>query len=448
MPDGLEYFFGVLIFALALTFSIAWHEIGHLVPAKLFNVRVTQYMVGFGPTLFSRKKGDTEYGFKAIPLGGYIAMIGMFPPHKGDQDGQLRGTTTGMFQTLVDDARKVEAERIGPDDDNRVFYKLPVWKKTIVMVGGPVMNLILGTVLLGIVVLGFGSPALAEPGKTVQQVFQCVVPASETTKTECSSSDDPSPAAAAGFLPGDRFVSLNGKPISSWQEIREAIRTSPGEPLAIGIDRNGDEKSLTLTPKLTERPKVANNEVVRDANGKIVTEEVGFAGMSPRYETSPGDLGDVFVVVWDTNVKVVGAILALPQRLVDVAKAAFSSAPRDPEGPIGIVGMGRINGEIASIDEIPMKDKVAGMLGMIGGLNIFLFVFNLLPILPFDGGHIAGAQWEAVRRFIAKLRGKADPGPVDVAKGLPVAYVMASILIVMSVLLLYADIVKPVTLRG
>ena len=133
----LAFILGVLFMATGIAVSIALHEVGHLVPAKRFGVRVTQYMVGFGPTMWSRRRGETEYGVKAIPLGGYIRMIGMFPPRKGDDPGTVRVSSTGRFSQLVDEARAASLEEVRPGDENRVFYKLSVPKKVIVMLGGP-----------------------------------------------------------------------------------------------------------------------------------------------------------------------------------------------------------------------------------------------------------------------------------------------------------------------
>ena len=159
--NNLMWVLGILIFVIGLLFSIAWHELGHLSTAKLFKIRVPQYMVGFGPTVWSRKKGETEYGVKAIPLGGYIRMIGMFPPRPGQDPGTVRVSSTGRFSQLVDEARAASLEEVRPGDENRVFYKLSVPRKVVVMLGGPVMNLLIGVVLLTIPVTS--SPAPAAP---------------------------------------------------------------------------------------------------------------------------------------------------------------------------------------------------------------------------------------------------------------------------------------------
>ena len=152
------YLLGVLLMALGIAFSIALHEIGHLVPAKKFGLKVTQYMVGFGPTIWSRHKGETEYGVKAIPLGGYIRMIGMFPPRPRD-GGKLRPSSTGRFSQLAEQARAESMEEIGPGDEDRVFYKLPVWKRIVIMFGGPLMNLIIAAVLLTGILSVLGLPS-------------------------------------------------------------------------------------------------------------------------------------------------------------------------------------------------------------------------------------------------------------------------------------------------
>ena len=174
----------------------------------------------------------------------------------------------------------------------------------------------------------------------------------------------------------------------------------------------------------------------------------GFLGVTPVEVLVPQPVTSVPAFVGDNLAATAGLIVRLPARMVDVAQAAFGAEERDPAGPIGIVGVGRLTGEIASIDDIETRDKVASVLGILGSLNLALFVFNLVPLLPLDGGHVAGALWEGLRRQIARLRGRADPGPVDVAKALPVVYVVSVALIAMSLMLLYADIVRPITLRG
>ena len=147
---------GIVIVGVGLTVSIALHEIGHLVPAKLFGVRVTQYMIGFGPTVWSRGRGETEYGLKAIPLGGYIRMIGMFPPHRGEPAGAIREDSTGFVQQMSQEAKEYESAQYGQEDAHRTFVALSVPKKLVVMLGGPVMNLLISIVLMTVMVSGIG----------------------------------------------------------------------------------------------------------------------------------------------------------------------------------------------------------------------------------------------------------------------------------------------------
>jgi len=138
---------GIVLFAALIAASIALHELGHLVPAKKFGVRVSDYMVGFGPTLWSTVRGETRYGVKWIPLGGYIRMIGMLPPDPADPEGRSRSLSTGRFAALIAQARAASFDEIRPGDENRLFYKLPVHRRVIIMLGGPFMNLVLAFVL-------------------------------------------------------------------------------------------------------------------------------------------------------------------------------------------------------------------------------------------------------------------------------------------------------------
>lgn len=427
---------GFVVLFVGLLLSIGLHEIGHLVPAKLFNVRVTQYMVGFGPTVWSRRRGETEYGLKWIPLGGYVRMIGMLPPRPSDDPNKLRSVSTGPWQGLIENARAVASEEIRPGDEDRVFYRKPWWQKAIIMVGGPAMNFLLAFVLFAIVMMGFGVQVLKP---TVSSVSKCVIPAAEADIRDCRDTDPLTPAAKAGMLPGDRIVSVAGKPTPTWEEATRLIRAHGAGPTTIGIERAG--KSMILNVEL-----IAQDMPSSDDPGKI-ERNVGFLGVRPTAVIEKQGPGYVIGQMWEFTERTAVAMVNIPKKMVGVWQAAFSGEKRDPNGPIGIVGAGRIGGEIAA-SEISLENKVVIFINLLAGLNLAVGMFNLIPLLPLDGGHIAGALWEGIKRGIARVRRRPMPGYVDVAKALPLTYVMAALLLLMGGLLIYADLVNPVRLSG
>ncbi|HJR39970.1 MAG TPA: site-2 protease family protein [Nocardioidaceae bacterium] len=429
----LMYTLGVVLFVVGVAASIGLHEVGHMVPAKKFGVKVTQYFIGFGNTVWSRQKGETEYGVKAIPLGGYVKLVGMLPPGPDDDPTKLRKSNTGMFTQLISDARAAEYELVEPGDEKRLFYRLPWWKKVIVMSGGPMVNLVLAFLLFGSVFMLYG---VLEPRTTVNDVSDCVIAATEAEPDRvCTDADPVAPAAQAGLKEGDKIVGFNGTEVTSWAQLTDLIRANDAGNATIVYERDGERHTTTTNTTVSARPSMEDpDEFV----------QVGFLGVEPVSvrETK----GPVFVVTtmadytWET----VKALGEMPVKLVGVAKAALGLEERQADSPMSVVGASRVAGEISSAHEVPIGDRFIGLVMLLGGINLFVGMFNFIPLLPLDGGHIAGALYEAVRRGFAKVFRRPDPGYFDVAKLLPVAYVMAGVILVMSVVLIYADIVAPV----
>ncbi len=443
---------GVLVVVVGVALSIALHEIGHLVPAKKFGVKVTQYMVGFGPTVWSRKRGETEYGIKMVPLGGYVRMVGMLPPRPGDAEGQLRDLSTGRFSQMVDQARADSMQEVRPEDRDRVFYKLSPGRKMIVMLGGPIMNLIIGAVLITGVITLYGLPQVAPKVGLISQCVPTATPSVTSPHPACVPGDPAAPARVAGFQEKDRILAINGQPIDTWNEVSAAIRDNAGKQMSFLVRRGESEVTLRVTPAVLDRASydAEGNPITKD--GRLVLKPMGFLGITPGQELVTTPLAQAPRFVWDRTLDTASIIVRIPEKMVGVFQAAFGTGERDPNGPISVVGVGRIGGEVAALD-IPADEggnwlKIAQLVLLIASLNLALFVFNLVPLLPLDGGHVAGAMWEATKKGWARLRRRPDPGYVDVAKGLPIAYGMSLVLITMSVLLIYADIVKPISLFG
>ena len=451
---------GVLLFAVGIGASIGLHEIGHLVPAKRFGVRVPQYMIGFGKTLWSTRRGDTEYGVKAVPLGGYIRMIGMYPPPAGTgPDGAgPAAEPTGRFGQLAEEARKASQEELQPGDDNRVFYKLSVPKKLTIMLGGPVMNLVLATVMLALLVTVHGVPTIGK-GALVSEVSACVLPTTAADTTTCPAGATPAPAAAAGLKAGDRLVSIAGRPVVSTEDVGTLIRPRAGQATPVVILRDGHELTLTVTPVRNVIGLVdAAGKPVLAADGKQKTTQAGFLGIMSGpvvgYATQP--LTVVPGLIGSTLGAMASAIIHLPQGLGNVWTSTFDGQKRDPNGIQSVVGVGRVAGDVASgrvgnIMGMPVNsasDRGWFLVQILAMLNLMLFVFNMVPLMPFDGGQMAGALWEGVKRGWYRLQGRTGPAYVDVAKALPITYAVSVLLIAMTLLLVYADLVNPIKLGG
>lgn len=409
-------FFGIIVLIIGILLAVGLHELGHLAPAKKFGVKVPQYFIGFGPTLWSTKRGETEYGLKAIPLGGYVSLAGMLAPAKAgtpihDKDGNL---------TLAEEARRDSAAELEPGEEHKAFWRLSVPKKLTVMFGGPVMNLVLATVLMAVIMLGLGLPRYSTE---VSAVSPCI--------TECSKDATPSPAKAAGFETGDVITSWNGVEMGEWTEVQDAIAKGGTGETKVEIIRDGETKILSVTPVMTERPLADGGTAVKP-----------YVGISPGTERvrSANVLGETASM----TVQTAKALIKLPQNLFSTARSTVTGEERDQTGVVGIVGVADIAGQVTTASGVSIVDRLAAVLSIMVSLNLTLFLFNLIPLLPLDGGHILGAGIEGVRRWIAKLRGKPDPGPFDTARLLPLSNIVMWALIAMTLILVVADIVNPI----
>lgn len=428
--DAILYLLGILFVILGIAASIGLHELGHFIPARAFGVRVRQFMIGFGPTVFSRRKGETEFGLKALPLGGYIAMAGMYPTEAKPY--------RGPFAKWIAEAREEIRRQGEPGDEHRAFYALSPWKKSIIMLGGPVMNFFLGILLIAISLSGIGT---LQNSLTIQQVYQCVDTLSDGS---CPDTAPIAPAAQAGLEPGDQVLAVNAVPVLSWTEAADLLSERGQNASQLLVLRNGSELSLSITPLYRERLALdeAGNTLLDEA-GRPLTELRPIIGVRLEPRSVPVPLGDSI----GYGLQATGAMFAfigqLPQQIYSVFLSTIGVQERDPFGAVSIVGVGQLAGEVSSAD-IGTDAKLASLLLLLGSLNIALFAFNLIPLLPLDGGHVLGAAYESVKRRISRLIGRPDPGPIDTARALPVAYAVWVVLIFTGLLLILADLINPI----
>jgi membrane-associated protease RseP (regulator of RpoE activity) len=425
------YAIGILVVILGIALSIGLHELGHFAPARAFGVRVKQFMIGFGPTFFSRQRGETEFGFKAFPLGGYILMAGMYPPEKKPYNGP--------FASWIQEARKEIAAQEEPGDEGRQFYQLSTWKKVVIMLGGPMTNFFLGLLLIAIALTGIGP---LQNSLTVAKVYQCIEASSDGS---CPAGAPVSPAALAGMQDGDRVVAVNGTDVQSWAEVT-AIMTERGQGAStLVVDRSGSLENLSITPSYFERAVYDSNGALSlDSEGNPVTRLTPIIGVSLEPSSKPMPLADSIGYGLEATGAMLVFILELPQQVYQVFLSTFGLGERDPYGAVSIVGVGQLAGELTAA-EIPNSAKLSSLLLLLGSLNIALFAFNLIPLLPLDGGHVAGALYEGAKRKVSTVFTRKDPGPVDTAKALPVAYGMWVVLIFTGVVLIVADLINPIT---
>ena len=406
---------GIVVVVIGILASVALQEVGHMLPAKKFGVLVPDYAVGFGPALWKKKIGDTTYALRAILLGGYVKIVGMYAPARPGT--RLLGR--GGKPTLAQEAREASAEEIPEGQEHRAFYRLSAPKKIAVMLGGPLMNLLICIVLSAVTMIGIGAPAASRTIAAVPATIQAV------------SGEVASPAYEAGVQPGDTVVAWNGQPVATFAELQRAVGATPeGESAVLTVERDGATVDLTVTP-------------VTGSQARIV-------GVTAGYEYVSASLSDVAAANWQMFTGTTAVVTRLPQAVWQVGRSVFTDEKRDASGVVSVVGVGRLAGEVTGDSQaLGLRDTrqvVAVLLSLLASLNMALFVFNLIPLPPLDGGHILGAIYEGVRRTVARVRGAEDPGPADTARLVPVTWVVGGLLVAMSVILVVADIVKPVSL--
>jgi len=394
---------GWVIFLVALLFSVMLHETGHFVLAKKFGMKVTRYFVGFGPTLWSIRRGETEYGIKALPFGGFVKIIGM---HSLDD---------------VDD----------PADEPRSFRRQPAWQRIAVLCAGSFMHFVLAFVLIFGLALGIG----IENDTTTQlgTVSKCVAANStQLNKGTCTASDQASPARLAGLRVGDEVTAFNGTPVSNWNQLGNAIRKAPaGSAAAITVKRGG--QTLTLHTTLA---------TVSGRSG-------AYLGIAPAVVFQPANpvravqyAGSAFGQVLVGSAKAVTALPAALPKLFSKDRGSTAAGQVS-----SVVGAAEATGAAVAAN-VGWQYKVSFVLLLIASLNIFVGAFNMLPLLPLDGGHVAAIGWERIRAWFARLRKRPDPGLVDMAKLLPVSFSIFLVLMFFGVALVLADIVNPVNIAG
>jgi membrane-associated protease RseP (regulator of RpoE activity) len=394
----MSFLLGVVIFVVAMLISLILHETGHFLTAKKFGMRVTQFFIGFGQTLWSTKRGETEYGVKALPFGAFVRITGM-----------------------------TNLDELDPADEPRSMRNKPTWQRAIVMVAGSFMHFALAFVLLLFLAIGIGQPN--ESTTTIGSISTCV-PASLKAFDDgsCAGSKAASPAKLAGVRAGDKIVAIAGKPVHNWTQLGDAIRAQPvGKPMLVTVLRSGKQVTLDAYPAAVPGRKGAylgiGDAVVFQRSSPVGA--VTFSGST---------FGQVLVGSADAFAKLPAAIPDLFAK--DRAKTAAGDVT-------SVYGAADIAGQaVASAGG--WQYSVSDLLLIIISLNIFIGAFNLLPLLPLDGGHLAVIFFERIRYWLARLFRRPDPGLVDMQRLVPVSVMVFGLLIFLGVLLMAADIFNPV----
>jgi membrane-associated protease RseP (regulator of RpoE activity) len=418
----MSFWFGVLIFALGIFVSVCLHEAGHLLTAKRFGMKATQYFAGFGPTIWSFRRGETEYGVKAFPAGGFVKIIGMTP-----------------------------LEDVPAADSHRAFWRFPLYQRTVVLVAGSATHFALAAVIFFFAAFTTGlpnpanasyDPLTAEP--VIGQVSACVVQDYDLTKDgnlrACRDTDPVGPAKEAGLRSGDRIVTFDGKQITNYGDLVRTIRATPAGPVDVTYVRDGERRSTTATLVSTTRPALTDEEGTGEQQ---TVSAIGLSAARPDSTLHYTVLEAVPASIWYVGVTVdltFEAIAKFPSKIPKLIDA-IGGEQRDPETPISVVGASRVGGEAVELG-LPIV-----FLALLGGLNVFVGVFNLFPLLPLDGGHVAIAWYERARSWLAARRGLPDPGRVDYNKLLPLTYAVLLIFGGLTLLTLTADVVNPISLR-
>jgi membrane-associated protease RseP (regulator of RpoE activity) len=340
---------------------------------------------------------------------------------------------------MIAQARLAHSEEETPKDKNRKFYQLPVGKRMIIMLGGPFMNLVLGVVLTVISLSGFG---VFQSSLKIEAVSVCL----DSTQTSCTASEQ-TPAHIAGLKAGDEIVSVDGKPAEDWVQIRQILTETP--TVELEVKRKDALVSLTVSAVIQQRPQFDNlGTPILDDNGEVLTAPQPFLGVFLIPERIAVSIGSSLQASGNVMLQIGQLILQLPQKIFEVTASTLGYGERDPNGPISIVGIGAIAGEVAASEQTDFSDKLATGISILGSLNFALFVFNMLPLLPLDGGHVAGGVYESIKRGVYKVLGKKDPGPADTALLMPLTWVVFIALMAVSLLLITADLINPISLFG
>ena len=388
---------GWLIFLVALLVSVMLHETGHFVTAKWFGMKATRYFVGFGPTLWSRQRGETEYGIKALPVGGFVKIVGM---------------------TSLDE--------VEPEDEPRSFRRAPGWQRLIVLAAGSFMHFVIAAVLLFGLALSIG------------------------TEYQCTSAK--SPAEVAGLKVGDKVTSFDGTQVSSWNQLsKEIVKAKPGVPVTLTVLRNG--QSLTLHTALAEVPGHGSYFGIAPTNATSTQIGTVTTCVPPNEQALTGTvfqrqspLGAIKYVGTGFSEVVTGSVSAIGQLPAAIPSLFASDRSSTAAGNVSsVVGAARETGQAVAAD-VGWEYKVSFVLLLVASLNIFVGLFNLLPLLPMDGGHIAVVIWERIKAWFFRLRRLPDPGMVDYRKLVPLSFSVFLVLVVFGVMLILADIVNPVNI--